>query len=400
MAIRMVLSMPERRLRDLRPWEASPGYRMIGAVAATMENEGNPSVVHPGLGAVAVATPPGRGRIVVPVDGSPFAERALPVATWVARALETPIHLVEVVARPAGTEPAIHYLDGLARRSAAPSWDVAPGDDPAGAIIAATDADPPSIVCLATHGRDRSATILGSVATRLLDRTTRPVMLVGPEARPPCAGDSPVVVAVDGVDEADDAALVRVALAWATALATGVVPGGSAAAPGPRAGRPGGVRGGPPSRGRPGGHRRYHPGHLRPHQRAGRAGAARRSDRGPAGHGGAPPDPAVARALRQPRRPGRPRRRRAGAGRPARPRVKEQGVDNWTKEQTRWPFASASTVSGASGASSCGPPSSRALISTSLPPTMSGPSRRWRTCSSTTRSWARCRTRSKPRTAA
>src|ERR687892_11461 len=116
MAIRMVLSMPERRLRDLRPWEASPGYRMIGAVAATMENEGNPSVVHPGLGAVAVATPPGLRRIVVPVDGSPFAERALPVATWVARALETPIHLVEVVARAAGTEPAIHYLDGLARR--------------------------------------------------------------------------------------------------------------------------------------------------------------------------------------------------------------------------------------------------------------------------------------------
>lgn len=188
-----------------------------------MENEGNPSVVQPGLGDVAVATPPSLRRIVVPVDGSPFAERALPVATWVARALETPIHLVEVVARPAGTEPAIHYLDGLARRYAAPSWDVAPGDDPAGAIIAATDADPPSIVCLATHGRDRSATILGSVATRLLDRTTRPVMLVGPEARPPCAGDSPVVVAVDGVDEADDAALVRVALAWATALATGVV---------------------------------------------------------------------------------------------------------------------------------------------------------------------------------
>src|SRR5918994_2779457 len=301
MAIRMVLSMPERRLRDLRPWEASPGYRMIGAVATTMENEGNPSVVQPGLGDVAIVTPPSLRRIVGPVAGSPFAKRPLPVATWVARALETPIHLVEVVARPAGTEPAIHYLDGLARRYAAPSWDVAPGDDPAGAIIAATDADPPSIVCLATHGRDRSATILGSVATRLLDRTTKPVMLVGPEARPPCAGDSPLVVAVDGVDEADDAALVRVALAWATALATGVVIA-TVAEPVPGSfheGRPLHRARGPSdpeglhrrarSPGRPYGHRRYHPGHLRPHQRAGRAGAARRSDRGPAGHGGAPP---------------------------------------------------------------------------------------------------------------
>jgi nucleotide-binding universal stress UspA family protein len=65
--------------------------------------------------------------------------------------------------------------------------------------------------------------ILGSVATTVLDRTTEPVMLVGPEARPPCAGDAPVVVAVDGVDDAADAALLRVALGWATALGTGIV---------------------------------------------------------------------------------------------------------------------------------------------------------------------------------
>jgi nucleotide-binding universal stress UspA family protein len=57
----------------------------------------------------------------------------------------------------------------------------------------------------------------------VLDRTTDPVLLVGPEARPPCAGDAPVVVAVEGADEADDAALLRVALAWAAALGTGVV---------------------------------------------------------------------------------------------------------------------------------------------------------------------------------
>jgi hypothetical protein len=145
-------ALTARKRRSLRvtdfgsfgPGRRPSRERMIGAMAATMENERKSSVVRPGLGDGAVMTPAGLHRIVVPVDGSPFAERALPVATWVARALGTPIHLVEVVTRPAGTEPAIHYLDRLARRYTIPSWDVAPGDDPAGAIIAATEADPPS----------------------------------------------------------------------------------------------------------------------------------------------------------------------------------------------------------------------------------------------------------------
>jgi len=47
-------------------------------------------------------------RIVVPVDGSPFAERALPVARWVAHALDAPLHLVEVVDDGDGADTAIH----------------------------------------------------------------------------------------------------------------------------------------------------------------------------------------------------------------------------------------------------------------------------------------------------
>ncbi len=84
---------------------------MIDAMAATIENQRDPNVIRLGVGDIAVATPAGLRRIVVPVDGSPFGERALPVATWVSQALGTPIHLVEMVARPARTEPAIQYLD-------------------------------------------------------------------------------------------------------------------------------------------------------------------------------------------------------------------------------------------------------------------------------------------------
>jgi nucleotide-binding universal stress UspA family protein len=157
-------------------------------------------------------------RIVVPVDGSPFAERALPVAAWLAEEVGAPLHLVQVVARPSGAERAVHYLDDLARRYDAAGWNATQGDDPAAAIVAATHADRhrPGLACLATHGRDRSAALLGSVATSVLDRATEPVMVVGPEARPPCAADAPVVVAVDGSPE--DRAVVGIAADWAATL--------------------------------------------------------------------------------------------------------------------------------------------------------------------------------------
>ena len=55
-------------------------------------------------------------RVVVPVDGSPFSERALPVAAQLAQEVGAPLHLIEVVAKPRDAEGAIHYLDDLAHR--------------------------------------------------------------------------------------------------------------------------------------------------------------------------------------------------------------------------------------------------------------------------------------------
>jgi hypothetical protein len=94
--------------------------------------------------------------------------------------------------------------------------------------------------------------VLGSTAIAVLDRATDPVMLVGPQARPPRAGDAPVVVAVDG--GATDHALVDIAQGWATRLGNRLViatvaepvpPSFREAQPppsGPRAGRPRGLR--------------------------------------------------------------------------------------------------------------------------------------------------------------
>jgi nucleotide-binding universal stress UspA family protein len=171
-------------------------------------------------------------RIVVPVDGSPFAERALPVAAHLAEALDAPLHLLEVVAGTGRTEPAMHHLHDLARRHGAASWEAVRGDDPAAGIVAVTQASPRGLACLATHGRDRSGAVLGSVAAAVLDRATGPLMLVGPRARPPCAADAPVVVAVDG--SPDDREVVSVAAEWSAALRRRLVVATVAeAAPGP-----------------------------------------------------------------------------------------------------------------------------------------------------------------------
>lgn len=154
-------------------------------------------------------------RIVVTLDGSPFAERALPVAAWTAGALGVGTHLVQVVPPDGEAEPVIRYLDSVARRHAATSWDVLRGDDVSEVIAGTLAGDEPSLPCLATHGRDRSAAMLGSVAAAVIERSGGPVMLAGPQARPPGAIDAPVVAAVAGTG--DDVEVVEVALGWAAA---------------------------------------------------------------------------------------------------------------------------------------------------------------------------------------
>ncbi|HEX6422580.1 MAG TPA: universal stress protein [Acidimicrobiales bacterium] len=155
-------------------------------------------------------------HVVVPLDGSPFAERALPVADWMAGGLGADVHLVEVVRASDEEDGAMRYLDTVARRQQAAAWEVVESRDVAAALADHVTAAPGRLACVATHGRDRSATLLGSVAASLLDRIPGPVMLVGPDARAVTAADAPVVVAVDGTRR--DHALVPVALGWAVSL--------------------------------------------------------------------------------------------------------------------------------------------------------------------------------------
>lgn len=154
-------------------------------------------------------------HLVVPLDGSPFAEHALPVAAWLAEGLGADLHLVEVVPQAPGAEDAIRYLDAAARRHRAAAWDLLEGTDVAGTLAGVLEKEG-RIACMATHGRDRAAGPLGSVAAAVLHRSARPAVLVGPQARPVTASDAPVVAAVDGTGR--DERIVRIALGWAARL--------------------------------------------------------------------------------------------------------------------------------------------------------------------------------------
>jgi nucleotide-binding universal stress UspA family protein len=162
-----------------------------------------------------VAAPVEITSVVAFLDGSPFAERALPTARWVADRLGAVLRLVEVASTEEAAENAQRYLGAVARREHAAGWDAIKSDDVA-AALAETVASPAALGCLASHGRDRSAALVGSVAAAVLDRSRDPMLLAGPRCRPVGAADAPVVVAVDGTSA--DEAVVGSALGWAARL--------------------------------------------------------------------------------------------------------------------------------------------------------------------------------------
>ncbi len=176
--------------------------------------------------------------LAVPVDGSDFAEQALPLATRIALATRARVRLLLVHRPPAvplasGAERAyaaldrqvqeaeVAYLQRLARRLeeagvARVEASVLSGPV-ADALEAEVDRWGADLVVMSTHGRGGLGRFwLGSVADRLLHAVTVPLLLVRPTAEgaaPSPAGIERIVVPLDG------SALAQSALEPAAALA-------------------------------------------------------------------------------------------------------------------------------------------------------------------------------------
>ena len=154
-----------------------------------------------------LAEAPGeRPRVLVPLDGSTFAESALPAARELAEALDGTLVLLQAIRQPehaltadgrmvasvdqqlaAAREASLADLLDVARRLGLEpgrvTLEVRVGA-PASAIVAASRAHQAALVVMATHGRTGLVRLVtGSVAGEVLRRGTVPLLLV----RPPLA---------------------------------------------------------------------------------------------------------------------------------------------------------------------------------------------------------------------
>jgi nucleotide-binding universal stress UspA family protein len=118
--------------------------------------------------------------ILVPLDGSEFSVRAVPVGVRLADRLGAGLVLFSAVPKEEDRRERVAWLSAVAPRGReARSW-VVVNADPAGAIHETLKQLDAAIACMASHGRNRSAALVGSVATEVIARGHDALVLVGP----------------------------------------------------------------------------------------------------------------------------------------------------------------------------------------------------------------------------
>jgi nucleotide-binding universal stress UspA family protein len=154
--------------------------------------------------------------IVVPLDGSPAAERALGPALELVCRTGAPLRVLSRVLAD-DKEELTTYLAGIADRHAAITdveTEVVDHESIPDAIVEGLR--PGSLVCLSSHGRGGlMRATMGSIAEALLRMLDRPALVVGPDAGGATLRGR-VVAALDGSRESER--VVAPALAWAAML--------------------------------------------------------------------------------------------------------------------------------------------------------------------------------------
>ena len=153
--------------------------------------------------------------IIVPLDGTESAKRALEPARALAR--QSSGEVVLVMARAGGVVEPQRYLRAVADVAGIERV-IAFEDRPAAAAVATlAETEPDAIVCMTTHARGgvgRAA--LGSVAEEIVRRTEVPLVLVGPVVQATGSDFQELIVCLDGSPTA--AAILPVATALASDL--------------------------------------------------------------------------------------------------------------------------------------------------------------------------------------
>jgi nucleotide-binding universal stress UspA family protein len=155
--------------------------------------------------------------ILVPLDGSTAAERALAPALELVRLTGVPLRVLSR-ALPDEKEMLTKYLAGIADRHAAVTdieTEIVDRESIPDAI--ADGLEPETLVCMSSHGRGGLArVVMGSVAEALLRTLDRPVLVVGPHVAEDARFAGRVVACIDGSRESERT--IEPARQWAAAL--------------------------------------------------------------------------------------------------------------------------------------------------------------------------------------
>lgn len=144
-------------------------------------------------------------QIIVPLDGSEESAEALAPAAAMARRVGAPMHILALHRQ--GSDPSSLEATVLDQSDVTGDVvrvvDVRPVEESvAGDIRRLANRWGPSLVVMATHGRGRSAAVLGSVANDVLAHGDQPVMLIGPSfIRGRFRTHGPAIIAADGEDD-------------------------------------------------------------------------------------------------------------------------------------------------------------------------------------------------------
>jgi nucleotide-binding universal stress UspA family protein len=142
-------------------------------------------------------------HIVVPIDDSEAAWRAVPIAARLAADVDGKLDVVTVVDRVGAVGAALTNLrtglDSLGDLPVDPHAEVLAHHSIAAALAEHVESRNGAMIVMSSHGHGRSAGVLGSVANDVLRASFGPIVVIGPHVRPDAGSrPGPCIVPLDG----------------------------------------------------------------------------------------------------------------------------------------------------------------------------------------------------------